>query len=291
MITDHLQASLQPLADHVSRVAVSMHALENLTVATSTLQLAGSTPATHGAVLAAHLAVTGSNVTIDAACPNPGEAPPSAPGSVAGLRLWRPLFISPAALLAAVWLATALGGIESELAGLALVPAAVGSLLAHVFGTLESADRRWLWAHFVLLVCTWLGSWTVRRFVVGDWILSLLLSLVVAPSLAWGFTRLLRVREHLRRQQRLELSRIAPNLFIASLLMAGAMLYITIGGLGCALADHTSAEVKQRECAGRVFGQAILAFHIGLVYVSPLCNPPLLGMFGPIKLRICRILF
>jgi hypothetical protein len=220
-----LRRQLPVLSDHVGQVAVALHALENLTVATSTLQLAGSTPATHGAVLAAHLAVTGSNATIDTACAPPGEAPATTPDSAAGqsLRLWRPLFVSPAVLLAIVWLATAVGGIESELAGLALVPAAVGSLLAHVFGTLESAQVRWLWIHFALLSCTWLGSWTAHRFAVGDWILAMVLSLAVAPALAFAFTKLLKVRERLRQQQRLELSRLAPSLFVASLFVAAAV--------------------------------------------------------------------
>jgi hypothetical protein len=45
----------------------------------------------------------------------------------------------------------------------------------------------------------------------------------VAPALAFAFTKLLKVRERLRQQQRLELSRLAPSLFVASLFVAAAV--------------------------------------------------------------------
>lgn len=220
-----LRRQIPQVSSHVSRIEVALRTLQSLALATSTLQLEGSTPATHSAVLAAHLALTGSSAAIDAACATPGGAPAVPERSTAGqsLRLWRPIFVSPALLLATVWLATAAGGIESELAGLALVPAAIGSLLGHVFGTLESGDTRWLWIHFGLLICPWLGSWTIHRFVLGDWMLALLLSLAVAPLLAFGFTQLLKLRERLRVQQRVELGRLAPSLFIASLSVAAAV--------------------------------------------------------------------
>jgi hypothetical protein len=220
-----LRRQLPQVSSHVARIEVALRALKNLTIATSTLQLEGSTPAAHSAVLAAHLALTGSSATIDAACATPGAAPTVPERSTAeqSLRLWRPLFASPTVLLATVWLITAAGGVESELAGLALVPAAIGSLLAHVFGTLESGHTRWLWIHFGLLVCPWLGSWTIHRFVLGDWILALVLSLAAAPLLTFGFKHLLNLRERLRVQQRLELGRLAPSLFIASLAVAAAV--------------------------------------------------------------------
>jgi hypothetical protein len=221
-----LRRQIPQVAEYVARIEVALRALEQLTVATSTLQLEGSTPATHSAVLAAHIAVTGGSPTmIVGADAMQGGAPAVSGSATAGesLRLWRPLFVSPAVVLATVWLATAFGWIESELAGIALVPATLGSLLAHVFGTLESAHVRWLWVHFALLVCPWLGSWTVHRFALGDWIVALLLSLVVAPLMAFGFTKLLKLRERLRVQQRVELSRLAPSLFIASLSVAGVV--------------------------------------------------------------------
>ena len=260
---------LPVVSDHVASVAVSLEALRQLAVATSTMQLHGSTPATHGAVLAAHLALEGgdADAAAAAAAAVPGAAPNGEAGTGAGLRLWRPLFIAPAALLAAVWLAVALGGIESELAGLALVPAAIGSLLAHIFGTLESDAARALWLHFVLLVGCWLAGWTVKRFQEDDWVLGLILALGVGPALVACFSRLLKLRAHLRRKQRLELSRLAPPLFVASLAMAGVQLWLTIGGLGCALAVDVGEPASERECAGRVFGASLLALHVGVVYV------------------------
>ena len=220
-----LRRQIPQLASYVARIEVALRALEQLTVATSTLQLEGSTPATHSAVLAAHIAVTGGTPSIAGAGATLPATPLMSGSATAGesLRLWRPLFVSPAVLLATVWLVTAFGWIESELAGIALVPAALGSLMAHVFGMLESAHVRWLWVHFALLICPWLGSWTVHRFALGDWIVALMLSLVVAPLMAFAFTKLLKLRERLRVQQRVELSRLAPSLFIASLSVAGAV--------------------------------------------------------------------
>jgi hypothetical protein len=69
-------------------------------------------------------------------------------------------------------------------------------------------------------------------------------------------------------------------------------LYLTIGGLGCALSEHPSLESKSNECAGRVFGQTILAFHILLVYILFVAtlNQPHRGAFLRLELTKRQLL-
>ena len=76
------------------------------------------------------------------------------------------------------------------------------------------------------------------------------------------------------------------------MMLAYQELYLTIGGLGCALSEYPSLEVKTSECAGRVFGQAILAFHVLLVYILWVItlNQPHRGAFLRLELTARQLL-
>lgn len=67
---------------------------------------------------------------------------------------------------------------------------------------------------------------------------------------------------------------------------------MTIAGLACALSEPSSLESKANECAGRVFGQTILAFHVLLVYVLfvSTLNQPHRGSFLRLELTSRQLL-